>query len=317
MNAGPAMSTCSHPPSYASLRFSPMKLAAHEVCALARSLTEFFMSATLLLNSARKNSGAYGSGCTSSPERFPAATAAASTSSLLEMTPANFLPVAISCAPVRVAMSMTRSGGAPVPGSSDGTAVQWATPSASTRRPSASVLLISHVLPERKRRMSSLRNAAEPMAFSARQRTTCTVFLPTPMETAASKALSSAAAPPMSAFMPGIPSLLLSARPPVSYTIPLPTRHTVCSASSCTYESTASAGGSCAHLPTLYRPPYPLALSSSPRIISTCTHRPSASNLPAAALASSTKAVVVRISGGMSTSRAARRVPPAACVEER
>ena len=111
-------------------------------------------------------------------------------------------------------MSMMSSGGAaPTFG---GTAEAWATPSARTRRPSASVLLISHVRPERHLMMSSLRSAFGPIAFSARQSSRCTDVSPVPIEHAASKAPSSAAAPPQSAFIPGIPSLVFSERPPVS-----------------------------------------------------------------------------------------------------
>ena len=60
---------------------------------------------------------------------------------------AKCLPVEIFCAPVSVAMSMTRSGwpSAGSPGKRGGIAVACATPSERTRRPSASVLLISHV----------------------------------------------------------------------------------------------------------------------------------------------------------------------------
>lgn len=62
-------------------------------------------------------------------------------------------------------------------------------------------------------------------------------------------------APPMSAFMPHMPSFGLSASPPVSYTIPLPTRQTFLLAPSGTCERTHSAGGSVAAFPTPYSPP--------------------------------------------------------------
>ena len=63
--------------------------------------------------------------------------------------------------------------------------------------------------------MSSLRSAFGPIAFSARQSSRCTDVSPVPIEHAASNAPSSAAAP-QSAFIPGIPSLVFSERPPVS-----------------------------------------------------------------------------------------------------
>ena len=117
------------------------------------------MSAILLPNSLVKNSGAYGRGCAKSPLARPASTHARSIASSSESTPAKFFPVAIICAPVSVATSMTSSH----PNVPDA----YATPSASTKRPSASVLLISTVRPERGVTTSSGRNAPGPTAFSA------------------------------------------------------------------------------------------------------------------------------------------------------
>ena len=103
--------------------------------------------------------------------------------------------------------------------------------------------------------MSSLRSAFGPIAFSARQSSRCTDVSPVPIEHAASKAPSSAAAPPQSAFIPGIPSLGFSERPPVSYTMPLPTRQTDFLEPSGACERITSAGRSVAALPTPHSPP--------------------------------------------------------------
>mmetsp|Transcript_35553 Transcript_35553/g.93306 ORF Transcript_35553/g.93306 Transcript_35553/m.93306 type:complete len:216 (+) Transcript_35553:599-1246(+) len=210
-------------------------------------------------------------------------------------------------------MSITRSGCPSSPGSRAGTAVACATPSASTRRPSASLLLISHVSPERHVMMSSLRSALGPMAFSAIHSTRWSAMPSgSPISTAASKAASVAAPPPQSDFMPGMPSLVLSERPPVSYTILLPTRQTVSLASGGAWESTTRAGGSSAPFPTPQRPPYPPSRRASPLITSHSTLRPCEVKRSMAALASPTNAVVVSLSGGRSTSLAARRTPAAA-----
>mmetsp|Transcript_69853 Transcript_69853/g.116014 ORF Transcript_69853/g.116014 Transcript_69853/m.116014 type:complete len:205 (-) Transcript_69853:643-1257(-) len=199
-----------------------------------------------------------------------------------------------------------------MPGSLGGCAEAWATPSAKTRRPSASVLLISQVFPERKHRMSSCRKAPGPMAFSARQRHRCSAVCCIPLKTAASNAASIAAAPPMSAFMPHMPSLGFSPSPPVSYTMPLPTRQTVFAALAGRYESTTSAGGSCAAFPTPHSPPYPPSRSASPDMTLEMTLWPFALSAAAMLRASAVNAVLVSCSGGVSTRRAARRTLSAA-----
>mmetsp|Transcript_34869 Transcript_34869/g.107932 ORF Transcript_34869/g.107932 Transcript_34869/m.107932 type:complete len:231 (-) Transcript_34869:800-1492(-) len=230
-----------------------MKFAAQDVCAFMRSLTEFLVSATLDSNSLRNNSGAKGSACTRSPVRRPARTAARSNASELQMMPAKFLPVATICAPVRVAMSTTTSTGLleRTPG-----VVACETPSASTRRPSASVLLISQVKPLKKRMMSSQRSASLPMAFSATHRTQWSSDRsPPPSAQAASNAPRHAAAPPRSDFMPTIPPPTLSDNPPVSKHMPLPTSAADRPSRSNVAVSTTSAGGDSAHLPTPQSPP--------------------------------------------------------------
>ena len=129
--------------------------------------------------------------------------------------PACRLPVATDCAPVSVAMSMIWEG--------------WrlraahATPSDSTSRPSASVLLTSTERPEYMLRMSSGRRECGPTALSAMHRTAVR-RRGNPSRTHASNAASTAAAPAMSLFIPGIPVFDLIDKPPVSYTMPLPTQ---------------------------------------------------------------------------------------------
>ena len=77
--------------------------------AFMRFFTELRMSATLLLNSDLKNSGANSSGCVRSPVRRPLATALSSRPSRLVANAEMMGPVVSSAAPVSVAASMMRS----------------------------------------------------------------------------------------------------------------------------------------------------------------------------------------------------------------
>mmetsp|Transcript_19782 Transcript_19782/g.46814 ORF Transcript_19782/g.46814 Transcript_19782/m.46814 type:complete len:205 (+) Transcript_19782:254-868(+) len=203
------------------------------------------MSAKSDLNSDIRSSGAYNRGNTRSPLRSPASTARRSTSKELVRIPACFFPVAINWAPVSVAMSITQSKFSMC-------FVAWFTPSASTRRPSASQLFTSTVFPESIVKMSSLRNADGPMAFSQRQSNNVSLW-GTLRLTAAEKAPSRPAAPPISPFIPHMPVLDLRLRPPVSYIIPFPTSAIVCVSSVCvlgSYLSITRRGGSTAQRPT-------------------------------------------------------------------
>ena len=66
--------------------------------------------------------------------------------------------------------------------------------------------------------------------------------------------------------MPHMPVLDLMHKPPVSYTIPLPTQAIVRLASGFKLDKTTSFGECFAALPTLYIPPNPWAFKSSPSI---------------------------------------------------
>ena len=91
--------------------------------------------------------------------------------------------------------------------------------------------------------------------------------------------------------------------------MPLPTNATVCATfPDGTYERMQRAGGSVAALPTAHRKPYPASRRSVPDITDMDTSRLLAARRSTVARASATKAVVVSVSGGRSTSRAARRV---------
>ena len=68
-----------------------MNCPAHDACAFDRSFTLFRMSATLLLNSLVKNSGAYGSAWHRSPLRRPASSHARSIASSSDTIPAKCL----------------------------------------------------------------------------------------------------------------------------------------------------------------------------------------------------------------------------------
>mmetsp|Transcript_7230 Transcript_7230/g.23952 ORF Transcript_7230/g.23952 Transcript_7230/m.23952 type:complete len:315 (-) Transcript_7230:468-1412(-) len=142
-------------------------------------------------------------------------------SSLSHTKPACLRPVAIICAPVSVAISTMTFGFIVLFSGS----VQYATPSPKTNRPSASVLFISTVFPLLATRISSGRIAPLPIAFSAMQSTRSSGVLNSSAFSVAmaSNAPNMPAAPPMSVFMPHIPSLLLRLKPPVSNVMPLPT----------------------------------------------------------------------------------------------
>ena len=116
-------------------------------------------------------------------------------------------------APVSVAKSSTASGLKRSPKLSA---------SASVSRPSASVLLISTVLPSSERMTSpSLYELPDGM-FSVHAASACTSTASF-SSAAAATAASTAAAPAMSVFMSSMPSLVFSDSPPESNVTPLPT----------------------------------------------------------------------------------------------
>ena len=126
------------------------------------------------------------------------------------------LPSATIWAPVRVAMSSTASGFS---------VTAFASASAITRRPSASVLVTSTVLPLNMVITSLGRVASLAGRFSAiaNQPVTCTS---TPKLAAAITVPSTAAAPAISDFISGMEEAGLIDRPPESKVMPLPIRAT-------------------------------------------------------------------------------------------
>ena len=99
-------------------------------------------------------------------------------------------------------------------------------PSARMRRPSASVLRTSTVLPLRILRTSPGLMARPPGMFSV-VGTKAMTFVRTPAARRTDIAPMTAAAPDMSVFIVSMPSAVLSDSPPESKVMPLPTRATV------------------------------------------------------------------------------------------
>jgi hypothetical protein len=118
------------------------------------------MSATGESSPLRSSSGS-GIGHAASPARLAASTTPCSTASSLAITPMILGPSATSCAPVRVATSISRSGES---------AADLASASAITRRPSASVFSTSTVRPPYMVMMSEGRWAVPLGMFSAMHR---------------------------------------------------------------------------------------------------------------------------------------------------
>mmetsp|Transcript_24787 Transcript_24787/g.93752 ORF Transcript_24787/g.93752 Transcript_24787/m.93752 type:complete len:327 (+) Transcript_24787:656-1636(+) len=155
-------------------------------------------------------------------------------------------------------------------------------------------------------RMSSGRIATSETLFSARQRIAYTGRVSDTSSLSVRNAPRTAAAPPMSRFIPGMPSLDLMESPPVSYTMPLPTRQmegasAAAAAGRCS--RTTSAGRCVAALPTPHRPPKPRSRSSTPRMTVVDVALLSAATLRAM----STNASVCSSEAGASTRAAAMR----------
>ena len=158
-----------------------------------------------------------GSGHTDSPARSAALRTWSIQRSSLPMSPATLMPSATMQAPVSVARSMTASGFSSAASDS---------PSARMRRPSASVLRTSTVLPLRILRTSPGLMARPPGMFSV-VGTNPMTLVGTPAARSTDIAPMTAAAPDMSVFIVSMPSAGLSDRPPESKVMPLPTRATV------------------------------------------------------------------------------------------
>ena len=129
-------------------------------------------------------------------------------------TPESFVPSATTQAPVSVATSTIRSGL---------TRLAVVIPSASTSRPSASVLSTSTVLPPYIVSTSPGRVALPDGMFSARQAYAVT-RTGRPSSAIAKVAAATAAAPDMSHFIVTIELAGLIDKPPESKVMPLPTR---------------------------------------------------------------------------------------------
>ena len=100
--------------------------------------------------------------------------------------------------------------------------------SASTRRPSASVLMISMVWPDIEVTMSPGRWALPSGMFSTRPMAPTALTLALRAASACIRPTTQAA-PPMSPFMSSMPAAPLMEMPPVSKQTPLPTKATGCS----------------------------------------------------------------------------------------
>ena len=221
--------------------------------------------------------------------RASPARAAASTTSRrragVPMTPPTRSPRATIWAPVRVATSMTASG------------PSWtarARASARTRRPSASVFVISTAVPSYMVMMSPGRWAPPPGMFSASasQASTRTASF---WRAAARTTPRTVAAPAMSDFISGMEAGCLRDRPPESKVMPLPTRATRERARRGAQVTRTRRGGWAEPRPTPTMPPKPpFSSASSSR---TSTSRPAA----ARSRARWAKTAGVRRLGGSST----------------
>mmetsp|Transcript_13337 Transcript_13337/g.20002 ORF Transcript_13337/g.20002 Transcript_13337/m.20002 type:complete len:238 (-) Transcript_13337:239-952(-) len=139
---------------------------------------------------------------------------------LVEKSAGKSLPSAIRAAPVKVAKSTTNTP--PLSSSKSSPSVAATRASASISRPSASVLVISVVLPLRARMTSPGLRAAPEMEFSTIGRSRRTRTGKALSTTSSAKAIA-CAAPVMSLFMLRIPPPPLMFKPPVSKVTPLPT----------------------------------------------------------------------------------------------
>ena len=179
-----------------------------------------------------------------SPARSAAATTALR-SSVSPMMPAVRFPSATICAPVSVATSIIASGFS---------ALAATRPSAMTRRPSASVLSTSTVLPPNMVMTSPGRVEPPPGMFSARHSHAVTLT-GRPSSAMATMAWWIVAAPAMSLFMTCMLAAGLMEIPPVSNVMPLPTRARCLAALAGEYSTLTRRGPRSDPRPTPIRPP--------------------------------------------------------------
>src|SRR5215211_2379194 len=229
-------------------------------------------SATSESSSLRYSFGS-GSGHTGSPTASAAAWTCSFQPSRLPMRPAILSPSATMHAPVNVATSTTASGLS---------SAARASASARMRRPSASVLSTSTVLPFRILRTSPGRMAVPLGMFSTIGTYAVTLAL-TPSSFSTDIAASTAAAPDMSVFIVSMPLDVFSDRPPESKTTPLPTNATEPFLPCGEYVALTRRGGLPEPWPTPTTPPSPSALSSASLITFTVTPLPRRSFLAASA----------------------------------
>jgi hypothetical protein len=278
------MSTCAH-------GISPAKRARNAAAVIGcarRSGVALTMSA-YWPRIASSYIGSSGSRQTRSPVLAPAAATVWHHASSLLITPANAAPRAVTIPPVSVAMSTSRSAPSPI---------AWVMQSASTRRPSASVLLISIVVPSEAVTMSPGRMAWPEGMFSVAPTTPMTRT--GRLSRAIAPTASMTAAPPdMSNFISAILAAGLIEMPPVSNVTALPIRpSTDPLASAPSYRRTMSAGSLWAPWATAPNAPIPCSARKSRPKTSTST--------PASARARSARAAgVMSLAGVFCRSRAA------------
>ena len=171
----------------------------------------FFISATSLLMSGWYSANS-GSSQNFSPARCPAWMRLFTSGASLPITPVQTLPRVVTMAPVRVAMSTRRV----MP-----RCRARLRASASTSRPSASVLMISMVLPFIARTTSPGRCAEPPGIFSVAATMPVTLMRGRSCPRACI-APSTEAPPAISPFIDSIPAAGFSDMPPVSKVMPLP-----------------------------------------------------------------------------------------------
>ena len=131
-----------------------------------------------------------------------------------------------------------------------------------TRRPSASVLVTSTVVPSYMVRMSLGLWAPPPVRFSARASQAVT-RTGRPRRAAAVTAARTVAAPAMSDFISGMEAAGFRLRPPESKVMPLPTSATWAAAWSGAHSRRTRRGGFTEPWPTPSRPPNPPSSSAA------------------------------------------------------
>src|SRR5262249_31284369 len=227
--AVPAMSRCTH--GYPSA--NSFKNSAAVIVPAGRP-PEFLISATSdLINSLYSSQS--GSGHPGSPDRLPASSTSCTNASSVPMTPVAVCPSAMTHAPVRVAASTTADGEK---------RFAYVNTSASTRRPSASVLMISMYLPF-EAWTTSPGFTASPDGMFVVEPMRPTTLMGSSNRPIASIAPRTPAAPHMSNFIHSMPCAGLIEMPPESKQSPFPTSATGCALAAPLRYSMAMSFGSC------------------------------------------------------------------------